>query len=241
MELPQLLVAYVIITLGAICQSSIGMGFALVTVPFLLMLNPAYVPISIISSGLVLSLLIFQRDRTAIDLSGVGIALIGRFLGTAVAAGIFVVLPQDLFPAIIGSLILFGVLMSLMKPAWNPTPPTLLGAGILSGIMGTLAGVGGLSIGLLYQHQKGPVVRGTLAGFLGIGSLVSLLSLFAIGKFSRHDFRLFLMVLPALVLGFALSRFTIHRLDRGRTRLAILLVSALSGIIVIIRSLLQYL
>ena len=103
--------------------------------------------------------------------------------------------------------------------------------------MGTLAGIGGLSIGLLYQHQKGPVVRSTLAGFLGIGAIVSLLSLVLVGKCTVHELRLFLMVSPAVLLGFMLSRFTIHILDKGYTRTAILVVSAVSGIIVIIKSL----
>ena len=66
-----------------------------------------------------LSLLIIRRDRTAIDLSGVGIALIGRFIGTAVAAAIILILPQDILFIIIGSLILLGVIMSFAKPSWN--------------------------------------------------------------------------------------------------------------------------
>ena len=103
--------------------------------------------------------------------------------------------------------------------------------------MGTLAGVGGPPMALLYQHQKGPVVRGTLAGFLGVGSAISLLSLLLVGKCTLHELRLFLMVVPAVLLGFVLSRFTIHRLDKGYTRTAILVVSAVSGIVVIIKSL----
>jgi uncharacterized membrane protein YfcA len=82
-------------------------------------------------------------------------------------------------------------MMSFLKISWNPTPPSLFGAGILSGIMGTLAGVGEPPMELLYQHQKGPVVRGTLAGFLGVGAMISLLFLLLVGKCTLHELRLF--------------------------------------------------
>jgi hypothetical protein len=94
-------------------------------------------------------------------------------------------------------------------------------------------------MGLLYQHQKGPVVRGTLAGFLGVGSMISLLSLLLVGKCTFHELKLFFMILPAVLLGFGFSRFTIHKIDKGYTRIAILMVSALSGTVVIIKSLMM--
>ena len=237
MDASQIIIAYVIVTLGAVCQSSIGMGFGLVTAPILLMLNPAFVPITIMLASLMLSPLIIRRDRTAINFSGIGLALVGRLFGALIAAAILVFLPKSMFPIIIGSMLLLGVMLSLLKTSWNPTPPSLFGAGILSGIMGTLAGTGGPPMGLLYQHQKGPAVRGTLAGFLGVGAVISLLSLLLVGKCTFHELRLFLLIVPAILLGFVLSRFTIHNLDKGYTRMAILAVSALSGIVVIIKSL----
>ena len=237
MDATQIIIAYVIVTLGAVCQSSIGMGSGLISVPILVMLNPAFVPISTMLTSIMLSLLIIRRDRISIHVSGIGIALVGRLLGALIAAAILVFLSKNMFPIIIGSMILLCVMMSFLKISWNPTPPSLLGAGILSGIMGTLAGVGGPPMGLLYQHQKGPVVRGTLAGFLGIGAMISLLLLLLVGKCTLHELRLFLLIVPAILFGFVLSRFTIHTLDKGYIRMAILGVSALSGIVAIIKSL----
>ena len=37
-------------------------------------------------------------------------------------------------------------------------------AGLFSGIMGTLAGLGGPPMAILYQNEKGSVIRGTLSG-----------------------------------------------------------------------------
>lgn len=238
MELFHIGIAYAIILVGAACQSSIGMGFALITVPILLLLDPAFVPISIICSGFVLSLLIMRRDRTALDLSGIGIALAGRFTGTALAAALLLALPRETLIPVIGGLIVLGVLVSLLHTStWTLTPVTVFGAGVVSGIMGTLAGVGGLPMGLLYQHQQGAIIRSTLAGFFAVGGVVSLVSLWLVGQFSLHELRLFGLVLPALLLGFALSRVGIRYLDQGYTRAAILWVSALSGVTVIIKSL----
>jgi uncharacterized membrane protein YfcA len=237
MEPLHLVVVYVVIFIGALCQASLSMGYALITVPILLMIDPGFVPVSILLSSLGLSLFVMHRDRASVDVSGITVAILGRFVGTGIALLLLVVIARDTFPLIIGGMILFGVTLSLLKPVWNPTSPTQFGAGVLSGIMGTLAGMGGLSMALLYQHQKGAVIRGTLAGFLVIGTSVSFVSLLLVGKCTWEEFRLFLMIVPAIALGFVLSRFTIHVLDKGYVRTAILMVSAASGVIVIVRSL----
>jgi uncharacterized membrane protein YfcA len=214
------------------------MGYALITVPFLLMIDPGFVPVSILCSSLGLSLFVMYRDRASVEVSGIMIAMIGRFVGTGIALLLLVVIARDTFPLIIGGLILFGVTLSLLNPAWHPTTPGLIGAGVLSGMMGTLAGMGGLSMALLYQHQHGAVIRGTLAGFLVIGTSVSLVSLLLVGQCTWEEFRLFLMSVPAIVLGFVVSRYTIRMLDKGYVRTAILIVSAASGVVVIVKSLL---
>jgi uncharacterized membrane protein YfcA len=239
MEPLHLVVVYAIVFIGALCQSSLSMGYALITVPILLIVDPAFVPVSILLSSLGLSLFVVKRDRTSVDVSGVTMAILGRFVGTGIALLLIVFLAKETFPLMIGGLILFGVTLSLLKPAWKPTSPNQFGAGVLSGMMGTLAGMGGLSMALLYQHQKGAVIRGTLAGFLVIGTSVSFVSLLLVGKCTWEELRLFLLIVPAIALGFVLSRYTIHVLDKGYVRTAILLVSAVSGVVVIVRSLLQ--
>lgn len=241
MVLQYLLIIYPIVVLGAVCQSSISMGFALIAAPILLILNPDFVPVPMILGGFTLSLLILIRDRKSIDLSGVGIALLGRLTGAITAALIISRVSTELFSILFGLFILAAVMMSFVRIRWEPQPPTLFGAGFLSGLMGTLSSIGGPPMGLLYQHQKGSVIRSSLAGFLAIGTMMSLVSLGVVGKLTMTEFSLFLRILPAICLGFLLSTHTIRLLEKGYTRIVILCVSGVAGITVILRTIMTYL
>jgi uncharacterized membrane protein YfcA len=240
MPLHHLLFIYPIIILGSICQGSISMGFALIAAPVLLILNPAFVPVPMILGGFVLSLLILIRDRKSINFSGVSIALLGRVIGAITAALIISRVSTTLFSLLFGLMILLAVMLSLAKIAWEPSPTTLFGAGILSGFMATLSSIGAPPMGLLYQHQKGSVIRGSLAGFFAFGTLISLVSLGFVGKFTMHELSLFLQILPAICLGFLLSAHTIRLLEKGYTRVAILSVSGVSGVVVIAKTVISY-
>lgn len=241
MPLHYFLIIYPITILAAICQGSVGMGLTLVAGPVLLILDPAFVPVPMILSGFVLSVLILIRDRKSIDFSGVGIALLGRMIGNVVAAVIAARISTALLGLLFGFCILVAVLIGLAKKAWEPRPATLVGAGFLSGLMGTLSAIGGPPMALLYQHQKGSVIRGSLAGFFVVGTVLSLASLGIAGKVTWYELSLFAQILPALCLGFLVSGRTIQFLDKGYARVAILSVSGVSGVVVIVKTIISYL
>ena len=235
-----LVIIYPIVMLGAICHGSIGIGFGLIVAPILLILNPAFVPAPMILSGFVLSLFILIRDRKSIDFSGVSIALLGRVTGAITAAIIISRVSTALFSLLFGLVILLAVMMSLARMAWEPKPATLFVAGLLSGLMGTLSSIGGPPMGLLYQHQKGSIIRGSLAGFFALGSVISLVSLGVVGKLTMRELSLFVWILPALCLGLLLSAYTIRLLEKGYTRVAILSASGVSGVLVIVKTIISY-
>ncbi|MFC2158594.1 hypothetical protein ACFLT9_12225 [Acidobacteriota bacterium] len=108
---------------------------------------------------------------------------------------------------------------------------------ILSGLMGTTAAIGGAPIGLIYQGQKGPQIRGTLSAIFALGTIISIASLICIRRFGVEEIKMALILLPGIILGFFLSRYTAPLLDRGLTRPAILFVSGVAGIAVIILNL----
>ena len=240
MPLHQLLIIYPVVMLGAICQGSISMGFAMIAAPVLLILDPAFVPVPIILSGFVLSLLILIRDRKSIDLSGIGFALCGRAAGAILASLIISRLSTALFSLLFGCIILLAIIMSFAKVAWEPRPGTLFSAGLLSGLMGTISSIGGPPMGLLYQHQKGSVIRGSLAGFFALGTIISLLSLGVAGELTMRDLSLFLWILPAICLGFLVSSHTIRILEKGYTRAIILFVSGGSALVAIVKTIIVY-
>jgi uncharacterized membrane protein YfcA len=103
--------------------------------------------------------------------------------------------------------------------------------------MGTAVSIGGPPVALLYQHETGARIRGTLSAYFLIGVSLSLVGLHLIGRFGRPEILIALSLVPGILLGFVLSRRLVHVLDRGYVRRAVLLVSAASALAVLLRSL----
>jgi uncharacterized membrane protein YfcA len=119
-----------------------------------------------------------------------------------------------------------------------PTRAVLFGAGTASGFMATAAGLGGPPVALIYQRAPGRRLRGTLAAYFIIGTVVSLVALAAVGRFTHEEARLSLFLIPGTVLGYLLSHRAAAFLDAGYTRTAVLAVSALAAVSVIVTVLL---
>ena len=130
---------------------------------------------------------------------------------------------------------LVAVAISISGLRVEPRPVSLVVGGALSGIMGTIASIGGPPLALLYQHAPGARVRGTLSSIFLIGTLISLVALTLVGRFGRDELRLTLALLPGVLLGFVVSRRIASRLDRGYTRRAVLTIATGAGLIVVVR------
>ena len=222
---------------GAVVQGSVGFGLSLVAVPVLLLIDPRLVPGPVLCVAIVLTLLIARRERRSIDLFGVTWGLAGRLPGTALGAAALVVMPRDRMSLAFGVLVLLAVAMSASKLRIRPTPLTLVSAGMLSGIMATTAAIGGPPIALVLQHSPGARLRGTLSGFFLVGASVSLLALVVVGRFGREELLLAAALLPGILVGYMISRWTAPWLDRGYTRRAVLAVATAAAILVIVRQL----
>ena len=231
------LIASLIALVGSTLQSSIGFGMGLLGSPVLILIDPRFVPGPILLSTLVLTTLLTWRESHAIDLRGLRWAIAGRVAGTAGAGTLLAVLPASRMAIVFGGLVLLGVGMSVSGLRLRVRPRALMGAGALSGIMGTIAAVGGPPMALLYQDAKGPRLRATLSSFFWIGTILSLIALRMIGRFGWYEVQLTLLLLPGMLLGYVTSRWTISIVDRGYTRKAVLAVAASAGLAVIVRQL----
>ena len=134
------------------------------------------------------------------------------------------------------SLIELLVVISIIGIDLALTPRNLFGAAIFSGFMGTTSAIGGAPMALVYQKQKGPRIRGTLSAIFVFGTIIALISLAFIGRFGLEEIQVALVLLPGIMIGFSLSRWTAKILDQGFIRPTVLAASALSGIVVIIRN-----
>jgi hypothetical protein len=145
-------------------------------------------------------------------------------------------LSRTFFDGLFGVLVLTAVALSLTRPEINRTPQVLAGAGFASGIMGTISSIGGPPVALVYPHDDPARFRATLSAHFIVGGSLSLLAIWAVGRFGELELALTGLMLPAVFVGFWLSRFGMQRVDAARLRKALLALSAIAGIGVLLRA-----
>ena len=223
--------------LGSLLQASIGFGIALFVVPLLVLLNPAFVPGPMLFASLFLATIMACRGRSAVDPKMLGLAGAGLFFGTAAGALGLLIVAANQWPKLFAVLILLAVALSASGIHIRVTGKNLVAAGIVSGVMGTISGIHGPPMALLYQREEGNIVRATLAAFFVMAYAIALITLGTIGLFGKRELLMGFTLAPGVVAGYLIAKFTAKWLDRGYwLRIAILAVASLSAIALFLRS-----
>jgi uncharacterized membrane protein YfcA len=215
---------------SALLQGAVGFGLGLLAIPFLIYLDIRFVPGPLLVAALTLHVLVLRRDRSGIDASGLTALLGARFLGTIPAALLLAWLPVESTRLLLAIVVLAGALMSFVHSGGPPNRVVLFVAGLVSGFMATAAALGGPPVALVYQRESGLRLRGTLAAYFIVGTIVSLFALTWAGRFTTEEVRLSFFLIPGTVLGFLMSHRAAAYLDAGYTRIAVLTVSMLAAI-----------
>jgi uncharacterized membrane protein YfcA len=92
---------------------------------------------------------------------------------------------------------------------------------------------------LLYQHRSPSQLRSTLAIYFIAGAALSLVGLAIGGALEGSTFLLALALVPALLVGFAISRVLVRWVPPRHIRGGVLLVCGLSAVVLLVRSLLS--
>lgn len=214
-DLPLYALALFVIFAATLIQSGVGMGFGLVAAPALLLIDPTLVPGAIIILGTPVGAWAAIRDHDQIILRELGIASTGRILGALVASQTMVLLlSPEAFKVLFSVVLLTVVGLSVIRLHPRFGPRTLFAAGVVSGVTGTVAGLGGPPLALVYQNSDGRKVRATLNATLTLGGLVSLAFLWGHGLVTPKTFWYALLLVPGLVLGVWCSRYLYGFLDQ---------------------------
>lgn len=233
----QAILILAVTTTGAAVQSAAGFGMGMVSAPILLLIYPDFIPGPLMASSLALTALVVHRDRAHVDLKGIGLAVTGRVFGIFGAATFLLMASDRLFDLVFASLVLFAVLLSAAGLEVRPRRSTIVLAGSLSGLMGTISSIGGPPMALLYQRAGGARLRGTLGGYFAVGVSLSVSALAIVGRFGLHEIALTLFLMPAMVLGFIVAAPVRHLLPDRAVRPLVLALSGLSGLVVLLRAL----
>ena len=236
-EINTFLLIVFITTLGATVQGSVGLGLGFVAVPTLAIIDPAYLPGPLLLSALVLTVLISFREHKAIQFKGIRWAIGGRFLGAILGVQILVYIPKNYLSLIFATMVILGVILSVFGFRVRLNTKNLLNIGTLSGLMATTSAIGGPPLALIYQNLNGPELRGTLSGIFVAGTTISVILLAFIGRFGLEEIKLSFILMPGIIIGFFISKYTSKILDRGFIRPAVLVFSLTSGVILLIKTL----
>jgi uncharacterized membrane protein YfcA len=158
-------------------------------------------------------------------------------LGTGIAVWILKAVPGSRIQFTMGLFMLLAVVLTVVGPRVRVGRRTLFGAGTLAGVMSTITSMGGPPMALLYQHEEGGRLRGTLAAFFSLGVVISIIGLIVAGRFGWTEVKLAGLLLPGVLAGFALSAWLARRIDKRHVRIVVLATSAIAGLMVVVSGL----
>lgn len=233
----QIVTANIAVMLGAILQASTGLGSGLIVVPLLALVSLTFVPGPVVLASMALSTLMAWQGRREIDRVGLPMLLVFLFVGIALGALSISAIPAQRAGIAFGVLVLVAVAVSAGMPRLPRTLPVAVGAGVMSGFMGAISGIGAPILALIYQHETPRVLRATLGFIFTLSSIAILICLHFAGRFGWTEISLGCWLMPGYLLGFIVSPPIARALDRGNSRRAVLIISTLSAMVLIARSL----
>ncbi len=224
------------VLVGAVVQGSVGFGIVVVAAPLVIWLAPELMPGSMLVCGFVMPVLQLSTRWRDVDWTSLRAALAGRLLLTPVGVWVVAVSSPRLIALLVGVLVLVVALASAYAPAFEPRPRNLFLAGMLTGISGTSAAVGGPFVAMTLQHDEPARIRATLAAFFTVGSAASLTGLAVAGELTGEQLWWGAVFVPFLVAGYVVSGPVVRRLDAGRLRTAMLWFCIVAALSIILRA-----
>ena len=232
----ELVIALVVTVLGAIVQGTIGVGFGILSVPSLSLINPILAPVPQLLLAVPLAMSMTWRERTHIDAKSVGWLLAGRIPGAFLGLWVLSLAAQQSIDIGIALSVIVAVLILGTGITVHRNASTEFGTGIIAGIMGMVASMGGPPAALLFKDAEGPTVRASLALFFSGGLIVTVIFRSFAGRITGDDVLIALLLLPGLLSGYVISSRLRHRLDGHAIRPAILTVSTIAAVGLLVRA-----
>lgn len=222
--------------LGSIVQTSTGMGFAMVAVPLLALINLAYVPGPVLFVNIFLAIFMLKDGRSQIVRYEITTLLPMIIVGSALGVLVLLKIPSDSVSVLFSILILCAVLLSLISNTKKITRYGLIFGGISAGLMGTTSGIPGPPLAVLYQNEKIQKTRATLALVFLFAYISSLSGITIAGGFDLLLAFTGLLLLPGLILGFLIGKKYRDLLPKSIARTGMLSIASIGAIILLIKS-----
>ena len=233
----ELAVVALVVSIASCLQGAIGFGVALLSAPVIALFDPTLLPSSLLLVVTGLTALGVLRDRAAVDVKDAGWAVAGQVPGTVAGALLVAALSARTLALVLASTVLLAVLLSVCGWRPRPRPAAVVVAGAASGLLGTATSIGGPPMALVWHGSSRARMRGTMSAFFLVGAVMALVALTAVGSIDRRTVLFAAALLPAMVLGFAVSGAVNARINRRIVRRVGLGASALGAVLVLLQAL----
>lgn len=223
---------------GAVVQSTIGFGMAVVAAPFVVLVAPELMPAALLVPSLTLPVILLTHGDRDIAWRPLGWAVGARTLFTPLGVAVVAWFSPSAIAALVGVLILVTVALSVRTIELRATPRNAAVAGAVSGVSGTAAAIGGPFFALVLQHERPARVRSTLAAFFVVGSLLGLGGLALGHELATDQLLAGLVWVPFALAGYVLAAPVRARVDTERFRRFVLGFCVIASVTVIARAVL---
>jgi uncharacterized membrane protein YfcA len=234
-----LIVAMAIVAVAGTIFGMTGFGFALLSVPPLLLLYPPETVIALIFCvSLPISAIVVADARRDLDPRVLLSLLPGALVGLAIGVRILTWADPVILKLVAGVLVAGYSLLLLrgFQPRGAGGLPAAVAAGLASGALATSTGISGPPVIMLLTARRVAVhaFRVTTSAYFVFIDIVGLGALLAAGAVGRADLVAALALTPAALVGTLAGNRLVRRLDARQFRvltLALLLLTGLSGMV----------
>ena len=237
---PEFAAAFVITFIAATLQSTVGFGFALLSVPLLSLLNPIFAPVPQLIVVLPLTIAMVVREWGAVEPRSTVWIFAGRIPGAFLGVALLKLLSTPALDVLMSFMVLIGVALVVGSATFRRTPWSEFAAGTASGTMGMVSAIGGPPVALLYRNDTGPTVRANLGLVFAIGVCITITVRTGAGEVSLNEVAVGLALLPAVLMGLRASRGLLPRVEGTGLRNAIVIIAGAAALMLFVRGVLNW-
>ncbi len=231
-----------IVLIASTMQAATGFGFAIMSIPFLLLLLDPRDAIQLnILLALIISLMMIYKIRHTVKAATLKRLIMGSLLGTLPGILIFIFLDVRPLKLLISVLLLISTCLLAAKIRFKESNTKEFLMGVCSGFLTTSIGMPGPPLMIYYAGtdlDKATIRSTTVAYFVFINLLSILMQTFLYGS-SAIVWKSTLISLPFLVLGIVLGQFVFVRLNQQRLQQLIYLLLFFTSIYLFITTIAQ--
>jgi hypothetical protein len=226
---PELAVSLLIVIAAVVAQAATGSGFGIIAAPLLLMVDPELVPGPLLLITLIVMLVVTWQNRAGLRRFDLGYAMLGALPAAVGSLWILPLLDAQLSDIVVGSLVVVSVAAGLAGWRVRQGGTALCIAGIIGGVLGTVAATPGPPLVIVYQTPHLFRYRANLSAFfLGV-CLTSLVGLILTRAFGTRELTTSLWLLPGVLIGGLVSKPVVRRLPVALIRPASLGLCLVAG------------